>query len=210
MESRQSAKSTDPWFDIESGTLDRRIYSDPQIYRLELERIFARAWNFMCHESQIPEPGDFFANRIGEDDVIVVRDREGGINVHLNTCPHRGNTVCRAELGRTNRFMCSYHGWNFDLDGSLVGMPNEEAFYRGDIDKKQWGLRSAAQVASYRGFVFATMDPQAPSIEDYLGWVGRLGIDMMASKGELEVVDGIHKNRIQCNWKLAVDNLYDW
>ena len=65
-------------------------------------------------------------------------------------------------------------------------------------------------MASYRGFVFATLDPTAPPLEDYLGWVGRLGIDMLASNGELEVVDGIQKNRLKCNWKLAVDNLYDW
>ena len=89
-------------------------------------------------------------------------------------------------------------------------MPGESEFYGDDMDKAAWGLSKPAQVAAYKGFVFATMDPQAPSLEEYLGPVGRLGIDMMTSKGELEVLDGIHKNRLQCNWKLAVDNLYDW
>ena len=76
--------------------------------------------------------------------------------------------------------------------------------------RSKWGLGKAAQVASYRGFVFATLDPTAPPLEEYLGWVGRLGIDMIASNGDLEVVDGVQKNRLKCNWKLAVDNLYDW
>jgi phenylpropionate dioxygenase-like ring-hydroxylating dioxygenase large terminal subunit len=199
-----------PWYDAERGVVDRRIFSDPGIYELELQRIFARAWNFVCHESQLRETGSFFMNYIGEDQVIAVRDRSGKVQVLLNSCPHRGNTVCRAELGRTNSFLCSYHGWNFDLDGRLLAMPGQDAFYHDDFDKSQWGLGKAAHVASYHGFVFATLDPSAPPLEDYLGWVGRLGIDMLASQGDLEVQDGIHKNRLKCNWKLAVDNLYDW
>jgi len=197
-------------FDPETGILDRRIFADEDIYRQELKRIFARAWNFMCHESQLPHPGSFFTNYIGEDEVIAVRDRSGRINVLLNTCAHRGNTVCRAELGTTRSFFCSYHGWNYDLDGTLIGMPGEEQFYRGNIDKKAWGLTPAAKVESYRGFVFATLDPTAPPLETYLGWVGRLGIDFVATQGDIEFLDGVHKNRLKCNWKIAVDNLYDW
>lgn len=198
------------YYDIETGVLDRTIYADEDIYREELARIFGRAWNFMCHESQVPEPGDFFLNWIGEDQVIVVRGRDRVVRVLLNTCPHRGNTVCRAELGNTQRFLCSYHGWHFHLDGTLGGMPGEEVFYRGNLDKSAWGLKRAAQVDSYHGFVFATLDPTAPPLPDYLGWVGRLGLDFMASQGELEFLDGVQKNRIRCNWKIAVDNLFDW
>jgi 3-phenylpropionate/trans-cinnamate dioxygenase alpha subunit len=197
-------------FDVETGELDRRIFSDEKIYQEELKKIFGRAWNFMCHQSQIPDPGDFFMNWIGEDEVIVVRGRDGNINVLLNTCSHRGNSVCRAELGTTKSFFCSYHGWNYDLDGSLIGMPGESDFYRSNINKKDWGLTTAAKVEDYQGFVFATLDPAAPPLEDYLGWVGRLGIDFMASLGELEFLDGVQKNRVRCNWKIAVDNLYDW
>ena len=204
------AASNHNWFDTESGILDRRIFADEEIYQEELQKIFGRAWNFMCHESQIPETGDFFMNWIGEDEVIIVRDGDGVINVLLNSCPHRGNTVCRAELGNTKSFVCSYHGWNYDLNGRLIGMPSEELFYRNPMDKDDWGLTPAAKVESYKGFVFATLDPEAPALIDYLGWVGRLGIDFMASHGELEFLDGVHKNRVQCNWKLAVDNLYDW
>ena len=87
------------WVDAEKGLVDRIIFSDPEIYRLEMERIFARAWNFVCHESQIANPGDFFLNSIGEDRVIAVRNKQGGVGVFLNTCRHRGNAVCRAEEG---------------------------------------------------------------------------------------------------------------
>ncbi|MGE0625541.1 MAG: Rieske 2Fe-2S domain-containing protein [Pseudomonadales bacterium] len=198
------------WVREGGASVDRRIFSDRAVYELELERIFARAWQFVCHESQLPEAGRFFTSYLGEDPVIAVRDRSGAVRVLLNTCPHRGNTVCRAEQGRAASFLCSYHGWNFDLDGRLVGMPGEDKFYRDALDKSKWGLATAAQVESYRGFVFATMDADAPPLAEYLGWVGRLGLDMLASQGDLEVVDGIQKNRIRCNWKIAVDNLFDW
>ncbi len=198
------------FYDPSTGILDRRVFSDEAVYQEELTKIFGRAWNFMCHETQIPTPGDFFMNWIGEDEMIVVRGRDGAINVLINSCSHRGNTVCRAEIGNTKSFFCSYHGWNFDLDGSLLGMPGESEFYRDNLDKSEWGLTPAAKVESYKGFVFATLDPMAPPLEDYLGWVGRLGIDFMASLGDIEFMDGVQKNRIKCNWKIAVDNLYDW
>src|SRR3712207_491777 len=70
--------------DPSKGTVDRRIFSDPDIYQLELERIFARAWNFVCHESQIRNPGDFFMTFIGEDRVICVRDNDGRPQVLVN------------------------------------------------------------------------------------------------------------------------------
>src|ERR1700722_15653117 len=121
-------------FDAETGVLDRRVLSDQAIYQLELERIFARGWNFMCHDSQIPEPGDYFISYIGEDQVIAVRDEAGGVNVMLNTCRHRGNALCRAEQGRAKSFVCSYHGWNYGLDGRLIGVPGQKAYYRDGID----------------------------------------------------------------------------
>jgi phenylpropionate dioxygenase-like ring-hydroxylating dioxygenase large terminal subunit len=197
-------------FDPNTGRLDRRVHSDPALYQLELERIFARAWNFMCHDSQIPNAGDYFINYIGEDQVICVRDEDGKVNVLLNTCRHRGNALCRAEQGNAKSFVCSYHGWNYALDGRLIGVPGLGPWFRGAFDKSQWGLARAAQVDSLHGFYFATLDPDAPPLLDYLGDTGRTGMGMLASFGEVEVVDGIQKNVIDCNWKIAVDNLFDW
>jgi phenylpropionate dioxygenase-like ring-hydroxylating dioxygenase large terminal subunit len=194
----------------QEGFVDRRIFSDPDVYKAEMEQIFARAWNFMCHESQIPEIGDFFMNRIGDDQVIVVRNRQKGISVLLNSCRHRGASVCRAEQGRAKTFMCPYHGWSYALDGALVGVPGLKDFYRNDLKKDELGLGQAAQVSCYKGFVFANMDPAAPPLEEYLGEVGRVGLDMVAERGDVEVVDGIQKNILDCNWKIAVDNLFDW
>jgi phenylpropionate dioxygenase-like ring-hydroxylating dioxygenase large terminal subunit len=192
------------------GTVDRSIFSDQAIYELELERIFARGWNFMCHESQIPKPGDFFLNFIGNDSVIATRDKTGKLQVFLNTCRHRGNAVCRAEQGHTKSFLCTYHGWTYGLDGKLIGVPGHKDFYHGELDKNQWGLIAAPLVESYKGFVFACMDPDAPPLEEFLGPVGRIGLDLIAERGRIVPIDGIKKNIIGCNWKLAVDNAFDY
>jgi phenylpropionate dioxygenase-like ring-hydroxylating dioxygenase large terminal subunit len=194
----------------EKGTVDRRIFSDQEIYEAELEHIFSRAWNFMAHDSQIPNPGDFFQTYIGEDRVIVVRDKEGQPQVLLNTCRHRGNAVCRAEEGHATSFMCTYHGWTYDLKGALVGVPGFKDYYHEDLNREEWGLVRAAQVDSYKGFIFATLDPDAPGLYDYLGEVGRLSINQLALKGDLVIVDGIQKYTIGCNWKLAADNVWDF
>ena len=125
--------------DLDHGTVDRRIFFADDIYETELRRIFARAWNFMCHESQIPNPGDFFLNFIGEDSVIATRDRDGNLQVLLNTCRHRGNAVCRAELGHATSFMCTYHGWTYDLEGKLIGVPGYKNFYHEELSGRNGG-----------------------------------------------------------------------
>src|SRR5918994_2064229 len=176
--------------DVEKATVDRRLFYDPEIYQLEMEQIFARAWLFMCHESQIPNPGDFFLNFMGEDRVIVVRNNEGGISVLVNSCRHRGNAVCRADEGHATSFMCTYHGWTYDLKGALVGVPGFKEVYHEELDRENWGLIKAAQVDTYGGLIFATMDPDAVSFDEYLGKVGRMGLDVAAERGPLKTAGG--------------------
>ena len=198
------------WVNPQQGTVDRRIFSDEQVYRLELEQIFARAWLFMAHESQIPNPGDFFQSYMGEDRVLVVRDRDGKVQVLLNSCRHRGNAVCRAEEGNVASFMCTYHGWTYDLDGKLIGVPGYKEVYHEELERESWGLIKAAQVDSYKDFIFATMDPAAPPLFEYLGETGRFGLNLLAGQGEMAIVPGVLKFTIQCNWKFATDNAFDF
>ena len=195
---------------VERGEIDRRIFSDEDIFEREMEQIFGRAWLFLCHESQLKKPGDFFEAPMGRDNVLVVRQKDGSLKGLLNTCMHRGNAVCRAEEGNTKVFMCTYHGWTYGLDGSLIGVPGLEQFYKNTLDRSQYGLKEVAQLDSYKGFVFATMDPTAPPLLEFLGETGRVGIELIAARGDMEVVPGIQKFVINCNWKFTVDNLFDW
>ncbi len=203
-------RDLDGYVSLERGEIDRRIFSDPEIFEMEMELIFGRAWLFLCHESQLRKAGDFFEAPMGRDNVLVVRQKEGGLKGLLNTCAHRGNAVCRAEEGNTKNFMCTYHGWTYDLAGNLIGVPGLDRLYHNELDRSAHGLPEVAQLDSYRGFVFATMDRTAPPLPDYLGATGRLGIDLLALQGDMEVIPGIQKFVIDCNWKFAVDNLFDW
>jgi phenylpropionate dioxygenase-like ring-hydroxylating dioxygenase large terminal subunit len=114
--------------DLATGQISREIFVNDDIYAQEQERVFARAWLFVGHESQVPNPGDFFVSRMGEESVILCRGRaEGGqagaVRVFLNSCRHRGMKVCRYDDGNTTVFTCPYHGWSYGTDGRLVGVP---------------------------------------------------------------------------------------
>ena len=193
--------------DAERGLVSRRIFADNEIYEQEQEQIFARCWLFLGLESQIARPGDFITTYIGEDGVIVCRDAHGQIRGLLNSCRHRGNRVCRLDQGRVNSFMCTYHGWTYDLTGKLVGVPGLNLRYTSDFDRDHWSLVPVAQIDTYKGLIFGTFDPEAPPLDEYLGDI-RWGMDILldSREGGTEVVGGIFKWIINCNWKFAADN----
>jgi len=95
----------------EEGLISRRIFADPEIYELELERIFGHAWFFIGHESEIPEAGDLVARQCGVDPVILVRDAAGKVRAFLNSCRHRGMRLCRTDRDHATTLRCPYHGW---------------------------------------------------------------------------------------------------
>jgi 3-phenylpropionate/trans-cinnamate dioxygenase subunit alpha len=97
--------------DREGGLLDRAVFTDEQIYRQELRRVFAPSWLFLAHADQFHKPGDFFTTYMGEDPVIVTMDKNLRVRAFLNSCRHRGARVCRADFGATRSFTCTYHGW---------------------------------------------------------------------------------------------------
>ena len=191
----------------DGGLVDRQIFSDREIYEQELENIFAHCWLFLCHESQVAQPGDFFSTYMGEDPVLVTRDGVGKVHAFLNVCRHRGNRVCRADLGNASAFVCAYHGWTYGNDGKLIAVPSLKEAYYDELDTSKWGLVPVAQLDNYKGFYFATFDAEAPPLLDYLGeMVWYLDTFVDRREGGIEVVGGVHKWIIPCNWKFSAEN----
>ncbi len=162
IESTPALGNLDRICDMEEGRLSGKVFWDPAIYEQELEKIFARCWLFVAHESQLPKSGDYLTTSMGEDEVLVVRQKDASIKVFLNACPHRGNKVCFAEAGNARGFICNYHGWSFGADGGrLMGMHESKCYEESQFDKSRHGLREA-RVASYKGLIFATFASDAP------------------------------------------------
>ena len=187
--------------DVEEGTMAARIYSDPQIYELEMERIFGRAWLFLAHESQIPNYGDFVVAYMGEDPVMVIRQRDGSVLALLNQCRHHGNLLCRADAGNARSFRCSYHGWCYDAAGRLVQVPHEKDGYLEELEKEKWGLVRVPRVERYKGLLFGSWDVNAPSLTDYLG-DATYYLDAFFDRTEAgtEVV-ALQRWTVHANWK---------
>lgn len=191
--------------DVGNGVQKKSIYWDEELYRLELERIFARSWLFLVHESEIAKPGDFFSTYMGEDSVVVTRTQSGELKAFVNSCMHRGNQVCNAESGNTKSFTCSYHGWTYGLDGSLQVVPLERESYHNLLDKGQLGMRPVAKVESFAGFVFGCFDPDAPPLREYLGEMAWY-LETFTARGGAELLGPPLKSVLHCNWKIPAEN----
>ena len=188
----------------DEGQIPASIFADPAVYQMEMDRIFTRCWLFVAHESEIPSPGDYVTRYMGEQPVIVVRDEDGVIRVLLNVCRHHGMRVCRADLGNSSHFRCPYHGFTYKNTGDLIGVPFEKELYAGGLDKSQMGLLQA-RAERHAGLIFATWNPQAESLDAYLGPM-KWYLDLLVGRAEMEVVGPPHRNELRANWKLPAEN----
>lgn len=191
--------------DFNKREVKMRVLSDPEIYRLELKRIFARSWIALGHVAEIPNAGDFVKRTIGEDQVIVARNREGEVSVFLNACSHRGMEICWADSGNKANFKCPYHGWVFDPAGNLIGAPFEKEMY-GEWDKSKYGLRKL-RTEIFLGRIFATFDDNAMPLDEWLEPAGYyLAHPYHGAEPEMEIVQTPRRFRVKCNWKTPSAN----
>ena len=188
------------------------IYTSQDVFDREQERIFrGPLWNYVALEAEIPAPGDFKTSFVGDTPVVVSRAQDGEVHVFVNRCAHRGATVQRQASGNTKEHRCVYHQWCYDGRGDLISVPYRRATmpiggYAPDFDMEAHGLRKL-HVASRKGVIFATFDPAAPSLEDFLEEPLLDAIDRLFSR-EVKVL-GHMRQRIHGNWKLYVENTRD-
>jgi phenylpropionate dioxygenase-like ring-hydroxylating dioxygenase large terminal subunit len=194
--------------DVRRGMIPAHIYNDEEIFRLERERLFSRAWVFVGHESEIPHPGDYVVRRVLDDSFIVSRGEDGQVRALFNMCLHRGMQVCRAEMGNATHFRCPYHGWSYRNDGRLVGLPFHRDAYGGEAGFRRKGqtLLPAPSLGTYNGLVFVSLDPEAPPLRDYLGDFA-FYLDYYTRQSESGVeLRGPQRWRIKANWKIGAEN----
>jgi len=193
---------------IEPERVHRDVYCDAEVFRLEMERLWARTWIYVGHASQVPNPGDYFTADIGAQPVIMVRHTDDSIRVLLNRCAHKGTKVVGDLSGNAGKtFRCPYHAWTYRTDGTLLHIPLAEGY--APTAQHQGLTRVSSE--TYRGFVFARLAPEGIAFKEYFG--GSLSsIDNLADRspeGELEIAGGCLRYLHNCNWKMFVENLND-
>jgi salicylate 5-hydroxylase large subunit len=206
------------WPSDQTSRVPYSLYTDSEIYQRELERLFYRGhWCYAALDAEIPNGGDFKRTRIGERDVIVVRDRHGAIQAVENRCAHRGVQFCQKGDGNTKTFVCPYHQWSYDLSGSLIGVPFRKGFRQSDdrlvggmpadFDLADFNL-TKLKVESYEGLIFVSFDHDIEPFADFVGSDIRAYIDRIFKGRKLKVL-GYSRQRIPGNWKLMMENIKD-
>ncbi|HEY4174489.1 MAG TPA: aromatic ring-hydroxylating dioxygenase subunit alpha [Rhodopila sp.] len=201
------------WPNDANGKVPYWVYSDPDVYAAELDRIwYGPHWLFCALEAEIPNVGDFKTTTLGERPVIVVRSAPTEVSVVENRCAHRGVKFCQARKGHVKDLLCPYHQWNYSLRGDLQGAP----FRRGvrgqggmppDFDPKNHSLRKL-KVEVVNGLVWATFSDDTPPFRKYLGERFWQHYTRVYDGRKLEVL-GYNRQHIPGNWKLMQENIKD-
>jgi benzoate/toluate 1,2-dioxygenase alpha subunit len=197
---------------VADDRVHRDVYIDPEVFQLEMERLWSRTWIYVGHKSQVPQPGDFITTDIAAKPVIMVRHTDGKVRVLMNRCAHKGTKVVYDSAGNTGKvFRCPYHAWTYRTDGTLLQVPLKSGYEGTRVYETEAG-RGLPPVTheTYRGFVFARL-ANGPGFREYFG-DSLSSIDNLADRspeGELEIAGGCLRYLHNCNWKMFMENLND-
>jgi phenylpropionate dioxygenase-like ring-hydroxylating dioxygenase large terminal subunit len=192
---------------VDEARIHRDVYVDQQVFEAEMERIFMCTWVYVGHDSEIAQPGDYKTTSIGNEPVLLTRGKDGTPSVVVNRCSHRGAAVCLLPRGTATGFRCQFHGWTFGLEGELLGIPHSEE----EVDREALSLSAAPRVESYRGFIFASFNPDVPALTDHLRDVLPYIDRFVEHAGEhaLRVAPDANEVVYDANWKMQLENNVD-
>jgi len=206
--STQRSNVIDEWrAGMDEGLVPQGIFNDEELYELEMERIFAREWQFVGFTDEISDPGDYVVRPIGNKEYIVTRDEDGDVRILLNRCRHQGTPVCNVEAGNTSHFRCRYHGWTYDNEGDLIGVPHKDSAYGDDLDPDEMALEPIANYDTYEGMIFANPDPDAEPLEEFLGDFRWYMDFFTGTTDEGLYVTGPTRSIANLNWKMSLLNV---
>jgi phenylpropionate dioxygenase-like ring-hydroxylating dioxygenase large terminal subunit len=206
IESLVDDRANAEWFEV-----SRDVFRDPEIFELEIERIFEASWVFIGLESQVPAPNDFYTTWIGRTPVVLTRDSEDSLHCLVNSCRHRGATVFLSKYGNRRFHSCPYHGWVYDSAGRCIDIKEKAVgAYPKAFDCVNHNLVPVPRVSSYRGFVFASLKDDVPDLIEHLGDARRF-LDLVVDQSAegVEVVPGEVSYTFRGNWKMQVENALD-
>ena len=199
---------------VRPDQVHRDLYLSEELFALEQEHFFANTWNYVGHDSQLPNAGDYISVEIAGRPLIVVRHADKSVRVMMNRCAHKGSRLVNQACGNTGKFFrCPYHAWTYKTDGSLLSIPLKNGYegtQLGECEASK-GLTQVRHVQLYRGFIFVKLNDAGPDFDGYFG-DSLSSIDNMADRspeGELEIAGGCLRFMHQCNWKMFIENLND-
>ena len=195
---------------IRDGEIHSSVYVDSNVFALEMERLFERRWLLLGHESQLPRVGCYITGRLGRAPVVCVRGQDGLLRSFVNRCTHRGAKVCQGLSGQVSQLTCPYHGWSYDLQGSLHGIPLREEYSGAACDRLS-DLAPVSATETYRGFIFASLTTPALGLLEFLGHFKTVIDDLVdrAPSGSVTAAAVPIRHKYRANWKLTFENLND-
>lgn len=177
------------------------VYRNPQMTRLEMQRLIGASWQILCHISDLPGPGDYVTLEIANESIFAVRDRDGGIRAFHNVCRHRGAKMLDGHGNCPGIITCPYHGWSYRLDGALTGLPLKETFP--DLDRSTHGL-APVRVEIFMGFVYVCINGNPQPVKDMWGDLAR---EFEPYRFEDMVpIAPFYQEIWEADWKIAMDN----
>ena len=199
---------------VRDQEVHRDVYVSEEVFQLEMEHMFPNSWVYVGHDSQVPNPGDYFGTTIGTQPVLLVRHTDGKVHVLHNRCPHKGTRITSETCGNTGKFFrCPYHAWSFKTDGSLLAIPLKKGYENTGFEQSHAapGMAPVRHVRNYRGFVFAKINDGGLDFEEFFG-ESLSSLDNMVDRspvGQLKVAGGVLRYMHNCNWKMLVENQTD-
>ena len=181
-----------------SQSLPRQFYTSETVYKMDIQHYWNHSWIWVGHINQIPNVGDFLLFDYGYESVIIARDKNGSVNAFLNVCRHRGSRVCIEKSGNTRLFVCPYHAWTYELNGSLrAAREMKDDFNTAEYSLKKVNLRI------FHGLIFICVADNPPNIDE-----GLLQLEPLVEPFEFENLKIVHSANypVAANWKLALEN----
>lgn len=187
----------------------RDLFTDEELFELEMKYIFEGNWIYVAHESQIPKPNDFYTTFVGRQPIVISRNKDGELNAFINACSHRGATLCRTRRGNKAVYSCPFHGWAFNSSGKLIKVKDPDgAGYPDSFNcEGSHDLKKLPRFENYRGFLFASLSDDVLPLKEHLGEAAKI-IDLLADQSPegFEVLRGSSTYTFDGNWKVQAEN----